>query len=545
MLQPLMASFICDDDLLRDVIKFFFMFGKNKLKISGDFLMKNLAELMDDRNKALLESKTVLNQEFDLFYKYLNAFIDDVAIIPKDVGNHIEFKHNRSVVWSFLQFLTTQDDNFPIKKTVALNHLKNCETYFDSQKFCRLIDDVINELSNEKPFTMATVENTLFVISKLISIHNFVKVNNVVVQSINRVVSENDIAFDTGSLNDIQAVIDNMNSTSLGSSVDELILDEDSFNLEVGNLNYPIVPVTAFSELKFFQEKRVFIFVGASGVGKSMILCHIASEMWLTDAYKKAPKEAVFYFTMENLKEEVTARIVANAFYARCGLNKTIDDVVNSNFTSTDKNMLRQKMMDVNRIMCIEYLPPKVYGTIMLRNLVKKQIYERGVVPYAIIVDYLDLLRCENKRVRDEHQELGEVVNELKALAGEFSVPVITVSHLNAEGCKLVKEDMASLGGRQMGKSLRKYENADVVCFVDEENTGLSYNTMNFFVSKHRYARKIGGKIYEKKYLPEYAYLGALDDSGMCSSDSSVFTEIFMENSMYQINSFVDPTAGL
>lgn len=482
MLQPVMAVFTCDDDLLRDVIKFFFMFGKEKLKISGDFLMKNLGELMDERNKALLESKTVLNQEFDLFYKYLNAYLDDADTLPKAIGNHIEFKHSRKVVWSFLSFLISQDDNFPIKKTVAINHLKNTDVYLDAQRFTRFVDEIITELATDTPFTMAMVENTFFLVSKIISVHNFVKVNNVVVQSVNKIVSGNDVAFDTASLNDIQSVIENMNSTSLGSAVDELILDEDSFNLEVGNLNYPIVPVTAFSELKFFQEKRVFIFVGASGVGKSMILCHIASEMWLTDAYKKAPKEAIFYFTMENLKEEVTARIVANGFYAKCGLNKTIDDVVLGNFTSTEKNMLRQKMMDVNRIMCIEYLPPKVYGAAMLRNLVKKQMYERGVVPYAIVVDYLDLLRCENKRVKDEHQELGEIVNELKALAGEFSVPVITVSHLNSDGCKLVKEDMASLGGRQMGKSLRKYENSDVVCFVDEENTGLSYSVMNFFV---------------------------------------------------------------
>lgn len=539
-----MAVFTCDDDLLRDVIKFFFMFGKDKLRISSDYLMKNIGECMDDKNKSILEAKTLLNQEFDLFYKYINVLVDDMSTIPKAIGNHIEFKHNRNVVWSFLNFLISHDDNFQIKKTVAINHLKNTDVYLDAQRFCQFVTEIIGELSaSDKQFTMAMVENTFFLISKVISIHNFIKVNNAVVSSVNRVVSGNDVVFDTASLNDIQSVIEGMNTTSLGGAVDELVLDEDSFNLEIGNLNYPIVPVTVFNDLKFFQEKRVFLFVGASGVGKSMILCHIASEMWLTDAYKKAPKEAVFYFTMENLKEEVTARIVSNAFYSKCGLNKTIDDVINSNFTSTEKNMLRQKMLDVNRIMCIDYLPPKVYGAFMLRSLVKKHMYERGVVPYAIIVDYLDLLRCENKRVKDEHQELGEVVNELKAVAGEFSVPLISVSHLNADGCKVVKEDMASLGGRQMGKSLRKYENADVVCFADEEGTGgLSYSIMNFFVSKHRYARKVAGKIYEKKYHPEYSHLGLMDASGTPLSTDSTSNSA---NYMPTIDAMNDPRLGL
>jgi hypothetical protein len=516
MLQPIMSVFNCSDDLLKDVIKFFFMFGRNKLKISSDFLMKNLGDLMEEKDKSLLGTKTVLEQPFDVFFKYLNGFLDELDNIPAAVGMHIEFNYNRKVVWNFLQFVVSQDDNFNIKKTVVTNHLKNTEIYYDSERFVRFVSVAIEELSkDEHPFNVLMVENVLFIISKIISIFNFVKVNNAVVASVNKVITSNDVVFDTAALNEVQSVIDGMSNTSISSSVDELVLDAENFNLEIENLNYPIIPVSVFQDLRFFQEKRVFIFVGASGVGKSMILCHIASDMWLNESYKKAPNETIFYFTMENLKEEITARIVANAFFSHCKINKTIDDVVAGNFTTNEKNVLWQKMKNVKRTLCINYLPPKVYGTIMLRNIIKKRMYERGEVPYAIVVDYLDLLRSENKRIKDEHQELGEVVNELKALGSELSVPVITVSHLNADGCRLVKDDMGSLGGRQMGKSLRKYENADVVCFVDEEQTGgLGYNVMNFFVSKHRYARKMAStasSIFGRKYLPEYSFLGMQD----------------------------------
>lgn len=546
MLKPVLSVFVCDDDILRDCIKFFFMFGKEKLRISDDYLMKNLGELMDGRNKALLESKTLLTQPFDSFYKHVVMFIDQCDDFYKNIGNHIEFKHSRNVIWEFFKFLINQNDNIKIKKTVVTNHIKNTELYYESVRFANMVDEISEELLNDKhPFNMSIIENVFFLLSKIISIYNFVRVNNVVVESISRVVSSNEINFDQNSLNDIQNVIEEMSNSTVSSAVDELVLDEDNFDIGIENLNYPIVPVTVFNDLKLFQEKRVFLFVGKSGVGKSMILCHIAAEMWLTDAYKKAPKEAVFYFTMENLKEEVTARIVANAFYSKCNMIKSIDDIVAKKFTSTEKNVLLQKVKDAGRSLIIEYLPPKIYGATMMRNLIKKHIFESGVTPYAIIVDYIDLLRSESKRVKEESQELGEIVNEGKALASEFSVPWISVSHLNSDGCRLVEEDMASLGGRQMGKSLRKYENADVIIFANDSNSGgMAYGLMKFYVSKHRYASKQANKIYEKMYLPEHSFLGKISDlkkgygagnnvdDENSGSDGSLIFDIFSDNTI-------------
>ena len=507
MLEPIMAVYVVDDDILKDFIQFLFMFGKDKVRISEDFLVRKLGDLMTDQERRFLERKVVLDQPFELFYKYLNLFIDSFPDIPKLMGTHVEFKYNRNVVWKLIEFLIDQDDNVTIKKNIVFNYIKNTDIFFDSDKFCKFVVDSIEEISStEHPFTLKVVDDTFFFISKIVAISNFVKVNNVVAQSVKKVVSTDEVRFDTESVTDIQEMVDEMSGTALRGSVDELVFDEDNFDLQINNLNYPIVPVKAFKEFKFFQEKRVFLFVGASGVGKSMILCHIASDMWLSSPYNKGPLEAIFYFTMENLKEEVAARIAANAFFTQCGLNRTIDDIVEGNISSDDRNLLWQHVKEKKRVLIIEYLPPKVYGAAMLRMLIKKHIYEKKVTPYAVIVDYLDLLRSENRKIKEEHQELGEVVNELKALGGEFSVPVISVSHLNSEGCQMVKENMKSLGGRQMGKSLRKFENADCITFVDEENTGLEYGVMNFFNSKHRYARKVVSKIVPKMYLPEYAY---------------------------------------
>jgi hypothetical protein len=532
MLEPVMSSFTIEDDVLKDFIKILVLIGKTNIRISSDFLQKSLSNFMDDKNKALLSGGMVLDNDFLLLYKYLNVFIDENDKLHSEIGNHIEFKYSKKVVWGFLGFLLTLDNNFQIKKTIIVNHLKNDSLYFDSAKFNQLVTNILSNIeSNEHSLTFSSVENVLFILSKIISVYNYVKINNTVVKSLGKVVSGNSIDLDSQSLGEIQSVVEEMTTTSVSGAVDELIIDDENFNVEAENLNYPIVPVKVFKNLKLFQEKRVFLFVGASGVGKSMILCHITAEMWLNTVYKKAPNEAVFYFTMENLKEEVAARTLANSFYSQCGINKTIDDVIAGKMSSTEKNELRQKIKNVSRKLIIEYLPPKIYGAYMLRSLIKKHKVERGVEPYAIIVDYLDLLRTENKDVKDEHQALGEVVNELKALAGEFSVPVISVSHLNAEGCKMVKEDMASLGGRQMGKSLRKYENSDVIIFVDEYmKTGLAYAIMNAFVAKHRYVRKQDNKIYDMKYLPEYSYLGNVNEKMVFEKTDSNDEEMTIES---------------
>lgn len=532
MLEPVMSSFIVEDDVLKDFVKVIILVGKQNIRISADFLQKSLSSFMDDVNKSLLSGGIVLDNDFALFYKYMNVFIDECNDLHKEIGNHIEFKYSKKVVWNFLNFILTLDKNFQIKKATILNHLKNDSVYFDSAKFNQLIERTLLEMeTDEYKITFASIENVLFVLSKIISIYNYIKINNTVVKSLNSVVTGDGIEFDVKSLGDIQSVVEEMTTTSVSGAVDELVIDDQNFNVEVESLNYPIVPVKVFNKLKLFQEKRVFMFVGASGIGKSMLLCHVTADMWLNDLYKKAPKEAVFYFTMENLKEEVAARVLSNAFYSHCGLNKTIDDVIAGNFSSTEKNELLQKIKEVSRILIIEYLPPKVYGCHMLKSLIKKHKVERGIEPYGIIVDYIDLLRSENRDIKDEHQALGEVTNELKGLASEFSVPVVSVSHLNSEGCKMVKEDMASLGGRQMGKSLRKYENSDVIIFVDEySKTGLYHSIMNAFVAKHRYARKIDNKIYDMKYLPEYSYLGDVNEVLKIKKSNETKEEAIIEN---------------
>jgi len=535
MLEPVMSSFVIEDDLLKDFYKTLILVSKTTIKISPEFLQKSLSAHMNAPDNILLKSNVVLNKDFIFLYKHLNVFIDEIDNFYKVVGNHIEFRYSKKVVWAFFKFVMSAENNFSIKKNIILNHIKNDQLYYDSGKFCQLVEEVLSDIeTSEYKLTFSSIENVLFVLSKMISIYNYVKINNTVVDSILKVISNNDIDMDAQSLGDIQNIVEEMTSSSVVGAVDELVFDSENFSIEIENLNYPIVPVKVFNKLRLFQEKRVFLFVGASGVGKSMILCHIAADMWLNDQYRKSPKEAVFYFTMENLKEEAAARILANSFYSKCGINKTIDDVVAGNFTTNDKNVLWQKVKGISRNLIIEYLPPKVYGTSMLRSLIKKHKLESGVEPYGIIVDYLDLLRCERKNIKDEHQELGEVVNELKALAGEFSVPVISVSHLNSDGCKMIKEDMKSLGGRQMGKSLRKYENGDVIIFVDEEPaTGISHAIMNAFVAKHRYAAKISNHIHSMKYLPEYSYLGLQNEespTGKVDSDSDSINEGDIEN---------------
>ena len=513
MLKPVLASFSIDDDLLKDLVRFFFLFGNQKLRMSRDYVLKSAGDMMDDQNKSMIGSKIILRQPFDLFYKYIINFLDDFDSIPKAVSTHIEFRYSRKVVWDFFSFLLEQNDNPAIKKTIIANHLKNNEEYFDNGPFTSFVLETIKEATEaEHPLNVSMMENVFFLISKIVSLYKFITVNNTIVNTITKVVSNNEVSFDTQAITDIQGTIQDMGTTALAASINEIVLGPGHNELTKEQLNFPIIPVRAFNEFKFFQERRVFMFVGSSGIGKSMILCHIAAEMWLNTAYKKAPNEAVFYFTMENPEQEINARILANAFYSHCGIPKTIDDMMDYNFTSSEFNQLRQKWEDVGRLLDIVFVQPKVYGCSMLRNLVRKRIFESGCVPYAIIVDFIDKLRSDKKKIDSEHQELGEIVDELRGLASEFQVPVVTVTHLNKDGCQQVKQDIKGLGGGNVGKSLRKFENADCVVFVDEEVTGLDYSVMQFYLSKHRYAGKKANSMHSLKYLGQHSYFGLMNE---------------------------------
>lgn len=101
---------------------------------------------------------------------------------------------------------------------------------------------------------------------------------------------------------------------------------------------------------------------------------------------------------------------------------------------------------------------------------------DQGYEIIALIHDYIKRLKSTEGHTEVRH-ELGAIVDELKALAIEKHIPVISATQLNKESARIIDEgvqcnktDLARLLGRsQIGESWSMIENSDYVILINRE----------------------------------------------------------------------------
>lgn len=240
-----------------------------------------------------------------------------------------------------------------------------------------------------------------------------------------------------------------------------------------------------------FDKGRIYMFGGQTGGGKSTVLLNIIYGMLKQtngvyfseyDIYKKnttsnstiqimskfvqnhvnnhqKDKKKIFlYYTLENTKEETAKRIMCrvglipstfwmlqqrdialNKLFRTKGYNFTIDDL------PTDMDIqLKQRifnfaqMMNIvynkNQLGSIEIIWHAPYSISSYDILLDCKRYERqGYQVEGIFVDYPDKMKATESTKSESDQpwlELGKIVDNLKALAAQVNVPILTVTQI-------------------------------------------------------------------------------------------------------------------
>jgi len=218
-----------------------------------------------------------------------------------------------------------------------------------------------------------------------------------------------------------------------------------------------------------FQPKRLYIFAGSSGDGKSTLLLNfiknrinIKHENEIVDG--KPVLNCYLYITLENHVDESLSRLYASDIGVdeeKILLNWKVEKLkVQKHF--------KDKMIKNNVMMKMCYMPPSVTGIEDVMdevNAIHNRYKDRHIKIKALYIDYLDLLR--SGQIFDAHRlELGQVTIDLKLLSVILNTPTITITQLNRSGYDPnVKKNLT-----MMGESIKKVENADFVAM----NTYLS-----------------------------------------------------------------------
>lgn len=253
---------------------------------------------------------------------------------------------------------------------------------------------------------------------------------------------------------------------------------------------------------KGFENGRTYCFFGLQGEGKSVTLLDMALQIkrynknYKTKDPTKIP--AVVYLTLENTKRETLQRFFVQSAdvenqYTDYSVDKAIDMMINQGgLVVTDDNPI-----DI----VIKQKSPNSVDTSYLYDLYD-DLSDQGFEVICFIIDYLKIINSINGfSSSEERLKLGSVVLELKSIASELDIPVITASQFNRDANSKVdearnssiKDTLKYLNRANIGESMLILDNLDgSFTIAPEHSEGIKY---------------LGIKLIKARYKPNLVFL--------------------------------------
>ena len=163
------------------------------------------------------------------------------------------------------------------------------------------------------------------------------------------------------------------------------------------------------------SRKELVCFAAASGVGKSFLLV-IAGANMLCDGLN------VVHYTLE-MSEEVTSLRYDSAI-----THKTIDEIL-GDVDSVKATLSKRKKLFENNLVIKEY-PTKSASVNAIRAHLRELLEQHKFIPDVIIVDYGDIMKA-TRSFNSRYEEQGSIFQDLRGLAQEMNVPVLSATQTN------------------------------------------------------------------------------------------------------------------
>lgn len=168
--------------------------------------------------------------------------------------------------------------------------------------------------------------------------------------------------------------------------------------------------------------KTLSVFLAGVNVGKTQLMCHCAGNN-LRDGYN------VLYITLEMSEEEISKRIDANL------LDIPMDDIDAIPKDIFKKKIDRMREKTKGKLMVREY-PTSQASTAHFRHLLNELRLKKTFKPDIVYVDYINI--CASSRIRrgqaNSYEYVKAIAEELRGLAVEFELPIVSATQLNRSG---------------------------------------------------------------------------------------------------------------
>ena len=211
-----------------------------------------------------------------------------------------------------------------------------------------------------------------------------------------------------------------------------------------------------------FAKGELVIVVAGPGAGKSTMLMNLGAQ-----AIRSG--KTVVYYTLELYENYISQRYDAIITgMATQNLKYHVEDI------KRELEKLPGKLIP-------QYYPTKTASCNTLRAHLNRLILN-GEKPDIVIVDYADLLKTSGKGKDSHHLDLENIYEDLRGLAGEFSIPVFTASQAGR-----VAADSEIVTGEQVAGAYAKIMIGDFVISLSRKVTDKISGTGRFYIIKNRF----------------------------------------------------------
>ena len=169
-------------------------------------------------------------------------------------------------------------------------------------------------------------------------------------------------------------------------------------------------------------SKTLNIALAGTGVGKSLFMCHAASN-WLTQG------KNVLYITLEMAEERIAERVDANL------MDVTIDDLHAMPKDMYESKMSKLQKKTVGKLIIKEYPTASAHSG-HFRALLNELSLKKTFKPDVVFIDYLNI--CASSRFKggniSSYFYIKAIAEELRGLAVEFDMPIFSATQTTRSG---------------------------------------------------------------------------------------------------------------
>jgi replicative DNA helicase len=220
---------------------------------------------------------------------------------------------------------------------------------------------------------------------------------------------------------------------NIGLDYDDVIERYDRLRSEEDRVQFDIEALNIVTN-GGFAKKTLNCILASTGIGKTLFMCHYTASCI-------SQGKNVIYFTMEMAEEKIAERIDANL------MNINLDDLKNiekNDYISKFKKVMSGlgflgRLFGIKKPklgkLYIKEFPTATANMNHLRAILDDLKLKKDFIPDVIVIDYINI--CTSTRLlanAGSYAYIKAIAEEMRGLAVEYNVPILTATQTNRGG---------------------------------------------------------------------------------------------------------------